>query len=442
MDKILYSLNKWFLFGIVALLSACSVAQEFEITREPPLLPTSTSPSLAQPDHVPASATTEILPEQTPAVAAVSTEAATVTAIAVKTPEPPPLPTVTTSATLLEGPLIAYVIQNGERYLLLLDIGTLTFREVKQGPSVINALHWLDNGCLLFTGRNVIDLHGNIVEKIDDPESEERFQVTVLSPDKQRGVRDMFLGSQTGVELDYLTLEIFDRAGSNIPVALAPNGGAYAYAWSPDGKWLAFTDFDENFVLQLYRATLDGQVVEQLTSHLEDPGVIDIIEWSPDGQQIAYAAQAILPSQYARGGSIGLISLLDLRSMVVKPDSFQYAKGLWWDENGERIAFVGQGFSSTPDAPPESQIHWVDSISGTILNSFYEHQVLPPRHFNLVTPVGNLDTIFFEAVDGYYLLDAVTNSYQKILNDIPGDGLILDFTASPFSFPGELNCQP
>lgn len=45
-------------------------------------------------------------------------------------------------------------------------------------------------------------------------------------------------------------------------------------------------------------------------------------------------------------------------------------------------------------------------------------------------------------MDGYYLLDAGTNNYQKIFDEIPTDGLIRDFVASPFTFPGEVNCQP
>jgi WD40 repeat protein len=343
-------------------------------------------------------------------------------------------------STLMEGPLIAYRVQNGHNYLLLLDIATLTFREVKEGEIAIGALNWMDSGCHLYTRGNLIDLQGNIIEKTNDPDrGEAHFQVVVLSPDKQKGARDMFLGSHTNVELDYLTLEILDRADPNLKIELAPNGGAYAYAWSPDGSWLAFTDFDANFIFQLYRASPDGQVVEQLTSHLEDPGVINIVEWSPDGQRIAYAAQAILPSQYGRGGWIGLISLPDLRATAVNPDNYQYTRRLWWDEDSDRIAFKGDIFASA--GPSETQIHWADPASGTILNSFYGRQAPSGRHFSLITPVGSLDSIFFAGIDGYYLLNATTNSYEKILDDIPTDGLIRDFAASPFNFPGEESCR-
>jgi len=437
MHKIRNALNMTFLTGAIVLLSACSDAQERAITGEPTVSSTLTANPFAESVYTLVPTSTEIPPEQITPVTAISVEAATATPTSKNTPTS--LSIVPTSSSLLEGPLIVFLIQNGERYLLFLDIATLTFRKVNQGPLVINALQWLDNGCHVFTGPNVIDLQGNILEKIDDPENEERFQVVVLSPDKQRGARDMFLGSHANVELDYLTLEILERTLLTTPVELAPNGGAYAYAWSPDGNWLAFSDFDENDILQVYRATVDGQVVEQLTTHLQDPGVIQIIEWSPNGQYIAYAAQAFLPTQYAHGGWIGLITLSDLQMVAINPDYFQYTRGLWWSEDNDLIAFVGEGFPEAPNALDGTQIHWADRNSGAILNSFYSEEV--PGHFlSTVMPVGNLDTIFFGAKDGYYLLDATTNTFEKILDDIPTDGLIRDFVTSPFDFPGEENC--
>lgn len=424
-------------------LPACGPTQVFEMTAEPALLPTPVNFPLVREIETPVLTATTIPPVPLPTVnTPMESATSTLTVSSDNGPESPPRPSSVTSTTELEGPLIAYRVQNDESYLLLLDIGTMTFREVARGQIEIGGLNWLDDGCHLFTRGNVIDLHGNIIEKTNDPENgQAHFQVVLLSPDRKVGAVELFQGFHDEIELEYLRLAILDRTKPDLQIELAPNGGAYAYAWSPDGSWLAFTDFDENFILQLYRATPDGRVIEQLTSHSEDPGVIGIITWSPDGQQIAYAAQAILPPQYERGGWIGLVSLPDLHHTAVKPDNYQYTKGLWWDENSNRIVFVGESFSSAPNESAESQLHWADPASGTILNSFYGQQ-LPSHHFNLVTPVGNVDTIFFGAMDGYYLLDAGTNNYQKIFDEIPIDGLIRDFVASPYTFPGEVNCQP
>jgi len=284
------------------------------------------------------------------------------------------------------------------------------------------------------------------VVKTNDPENgSEHFQVQLLSPNKEMGVREVYLGNHQNVELDYLSLEILDRTDPDLRITLAPNGGAYAFDWSPDGNWLAFSDYDDNFILQVYRATSDGQKIEQLTSHQEDPGVINLIKWSPNGQRIAYAASALLPDQFeaGRGGWVGLISLPDLHTMSVAPDKFVYTNGLWWDLDSKRIAFVGEGFpnisSIIESQGTQTQIYWADGETGMILNSFDEEQA-PMNSLNLVLPVGNLDTIFFAAKDGYYLLDTTTNIYEKILDNIPMDDLIRDFTTFPFDFPGEANC--
>jgi WD40 repeat protein len=431
-----FSVIKWILPLTVVFLSACAGFGDGETAVLPPT-PTIATSTQASP--------TSIAIEVTP------TQETTIAPVQMATNMPIPIPTIKsdstptsiedTSSALLKGPLIAFRVQNGHNYLLLFDVETLTFREVRQEHLDIPFdLNWQDKGCHLFARGNVIDLHGNIIEKTNDPENgEAHFQVQLLSPDNKMGVGELFLGQQEDVELEYLTLEMLDRTDPDLQITLAPNGGAYAYAWSPDGNWLAFTDFDENAILQVYRATPDGQSVEQLTFHSEDPGVIQIIEWSPDGQHIAYAAQAFLSNQYGRGGWIGLISLSNLQTLAVKPDYFQYSRGLWWSEDSDRISFVGEAFSDAPYAIQGTQIHWADRDSGIILNSFYSGEA-PGHSFGTILPVGNLDTVFFGARDGYYLLDATTNTYEKILDDIPTNGLIRDFVTSPFYFPGEENC--
>ncbi len=347
-------------------------------------------------------------------------------------------PRIVTASTLLKGPLIAYRVQNGHNSLLLLDVGTWSLREVEQEDLSIGALHWLDKGCNLFTRGNVIDLNGIIVERTNDPtRGEALFQVQILSPDRRLGVVEVFSGSHKEVELDYITLEILNRDNLDSEVLLAPNGGAYSYAWSPTGNWLAFSDFDQEGILQVYRATPDGQIVEQLTSHSKDPGVLQLITWSPDGQNIAYAAQALLPGQ--ADGWVGFISLPDLRVVAVEPSGFKYAKGLWWSKDSERVVIVGEGVRDTINGGLAAQVHWAERDSGTILNSFYEEEA-PGRSFGIAVPVGSIDTVFFEAKDGYYLLDTTTNTYVKVLDSIPTDGLVREYATSPFDFPGEANC--
>lgn len=430
------------------LLSACTVAEGENqvktslppaLTSTPVVQASSTSLPIVVESSVEAAQSVRVTPTQTASLIQSTIGTPTILPTIVLTPTL--ISTVKATPAFLQGPLIAFRVQNGEGYLLLLDIGTLTLREIRQDFLVYPfPLEWLDNGCHLYARGRVIDLQGNVIEYIPDFEDIN----LLLSPDKSWGVNEVYLGIFEGDSFEYRSLVVTNRVNPEWQIPLAPNGGAYAYAWSPTGEWLAYSDYDENQILQVYRATPDGQTVQQLTFHREEPGVINLIVWSPDGQRIAYAASTLLPHQFDQEteGWIGLISLSDLQTVQVTPhNQYAYTKGLWWSHNSSRIAFVGESLPTVlPDNPVYgTRIHWAEGSTGAIFNSFYWAQA-PFGHFSLPIPVGDINTIFFEATDGYYLLDATTNNYKKILDNIETDGLIRDFATTPFNFSGEASC--
>ncbi len=76
------------------------------------------------------------------------------------------------------------------------------------------------------------------------------------------------------------------RGGILLALCLAPVSGAFAQAWSPDGKHIAFWFFADNEEVYVVRA--DGSHRLQLTHHPEmDFGA----EWSPDGRWLAFASK-------------------------------------------------------------------------------------------------------------------------------------------------------
>jgi len=77
---------------------------------------------------------------------------------------------------------------------------------------------------------------------------------------------------------------------------------AFMPEWSPDGKWVAFSNFKE-----IYRVSIDGGVPEQLTSE----GKVEVLPtWSPDGTSIEF-------SDYPYPGQLTGIKVLDLASKKV-----------------------------------------------------------------------------------------------------------------------------
>jgi len=80
----------------------------------------------------------------------------------------------------------------------------------------------------------------------------------------------------------------------------------YAPAWSKDGKWLAFTTWDEKYGGQLFKVAKDGKAPQQLTTMAGE--YINPV-WSPDGQTIVVARGS---GESLRGRSWGANPWYDL----------------------------------------------------------------------------------------------------------------------------------
>src|ERR1700674_961491 len=125
----------------------------------------------------------------------------------------------------------------------------------------------------------------------------------------------------------------------------------YNPAWSPDGKWIAFTS-ERDGSADLYRMRIDGSGLERLT---DDPAFDDQAAFSPDGSHIVFVT--------TRAGGTADLWILDVQTHRAKPltsgpgGDFRPA----WSPDGKWIAFSSDRESSLPMAKGRwEHLHLVD----------------------------------------------------------------------------------
>ena len=65
----------------------------------------------------------------------------------------------------------------------------------------------------------------------------------------------------------------------------------------------------------------------------------------------------------------------------------------------------------------------------------------PNGFIRQVFPVGNVDRILVSSIDGFYLFDARSDSFEKYSGFLEINGQIFDSAVAPFNFSGEIDCE-
>jgi hypothetical protein len=443
-----------FLLLLLWLLSACNQPEQVGV------VPTSSPHATAASSFTAVPTATENAPNPTTTPLPTTTIPPTLSSTSstpTHTPNPLPTPTITPVVTSLEGPLLAFYFQptdqtEGEFSLLLFDVGTKTFRHIRN--DLVNhpfEPQWFGNGCHLFIRGRLLDLHGNTVWEmpglVERGWQEAGFGGTRLSPNQEWLAYHVGSGLPGSNSAEFEDVETINLNTLDPPIRLSQHGVAYAPpAWSADSQWLTFSDLDENGVLQIYRATPDGRTIQPLTNHSELVGRVETLAWSPDGRYLAYLVNPVVEGVLAPGQEswVGLISLDNQQSQPIRIEDFRYGWELRWSSDNTRFAVVGEGDSSQEPPYFETQIHWIDATTGTLAHSFYASEGPADsfgRTFSLGLPAGNIDTFLLSGRDGFYLLHAPDNSLE-FLGNFEIDGLYFGIVSSPFDFPGEDQCQP
>jgi hypothetical protein len=334
-------------------------------------------------------------------------------------PSPKPIPELGP----LVGPLALLIVekpQTLEMHAVIYDFGANTVRDLPLPESRSSAARWLGDGCELYVGGTIYDVQGAAVWEAPQAvrQAQGGLYVERLSPGKRWLAAPVFSGAQTYDSTEFVDVEAVSLTPPYATYRLSQRGGAEAgaFVWSPDEQWVYFSDYDANGILQIMRATPDGQIQEQLTQHEWVLGQVNSLAISPDGQRLAYGVRQALPAGYpyeyaeADEGWIGIIDVDGdsvTRIRLPKFDGVFDGRGLWWNAAGNELLIVGHNLPiPNPDPVAGTQIHWVRINEGGIpYRSAYDAEA-PEGPMGWVMPVSaDLNTLFLNTRKGSYLLE-------------------------------------
>lgn len=219
-------------------------------------------------------------------------------------------------------------------------------------------------------------------------------------------------------------------AGTTEIVPITERGGGWQGEWSSDGTMLAYSDYDENGIQQLFVIDSSGNNRRQVTSFQDS--VIDIrrIRWSEDNQQILFE---FFPSG-SRNVLVLVISLGN-ENEIIYIDDFSEIREFWWYSD---TLIILQATKS--DGSNARGIFLVDATNNRIVNELLESQ-LSGQPFILVRPFGSLTYPGFFLYDTLYVFDfeqGRIHKYEKITRDVDfGDWFALPNPDDDLEFCGQ-----
>jgi len=361
----------------------------------------------------------------------------------------------------LIGPLALLVIETAqqlENHVSIFDLGTGSLHPLGIQGERLTALQWFGDGCELYLNGDVYDLRGDIVWQVPSSVKAKigNLNTARLSPEKGWLTYPVFSGSQTLDGSEFVDVEVISTASPFPSYRLTQHGGAEyeSIVWSRDEKWVCYSDYDGNGVLQIFRATPDGQSREQLTNHEGGLGRVNSMALSPDGTQLAYGIVNLLatPSPYSYvetdEGWVGIIDLDTLSVTEVRLSKFGSAfseGGLWWNQGSDELLVFGTSLPVSPTDPLRGkQLHWIRiDEDGVPFRSIYEAAILG-NSIAWMMPLSDLESLFLRTQEGLFLFqEGAFSPYDapELLNSAEANGRIIDFIPGWIEFPGKISCR-
>ncbi|WP_420632227.1 hypothetical protein [Candidatus Leptofilum sp.] len=354
------------------------------------------------------------------------------------------LPDITT----LDGPILAMIqMQNELNQIHLLDIASqrLFASQLEVNPLRIN---WLPESCVLAaTIRNRDDATVNIVniENIDAVLFSDQDAVVEIAQD---GFEAGWRLSPNGNLVAYLVLsgeqyyaysefqnievDVVDPSHSALtPISIPSNDGVLSFSWSPDGNYIAYSDFDERNVRQLYIYEIETDHLSQLTSFKDAGEMIGEPIGNFIGQPIWSATSELIIFETGITQEDGTV---DYSLWAARLDDFQTSQLI--TESNTHISVMGISLDDSmtavylSDGNSTSNLLWIDVPFGNVVQKLETGEV-SGTDIKLVAALIGVNSWLGEDTDGQlYLYDHVTQTVDLVPGIIlPSKGLIFELNS-------------
>jgi WD40 repeat protein len=375
-----------YLCALTLLLAACNIAPASTPTPPETIPPTNTSTPL------PPTATVTHLATASPTN---PSPTATKTTTPSATPDTPIYSMIWNESVSIQ---VAFLFANTGDIVLVsrngLPVRTLHFNDF----TPLNVSFSTDN-CQLLLTPNIdkkivllsVDFNGNILQEyFTGGYTSEGGWMTfpALSPSGKWVSYTVWSGEKYYLGAEFQDVFVVSLDVDDTPFRLTERGGAWRgeAAWSPDGKFLAYSDKDINGILQLYISNPDGKDKQQLTHFTNEELAPGPIKWSPNGERLVTGIYD--ESDNERITSEFWIVSLDgenpVRANLEQGDIIREG-AYWWDVKGEALMV----YTEKVDRKSRG-VYWIDAINGEVLREKYEVDLAPGGNIAYPFPNGNI----------------------------------------------------
>lgn len=199
------------------------------------------------------------------------------------------------------GTIIITDREEDSAFLLYNSDGTMN-KTYKPNPKIYHPMmaEKITEGCdliaLVYTdmGHKLIqiDSEGNIQKEIfqlefEDVNGNHRYLPTI-SPSEDYVTYVVFSGELYYDTAQYQDIEVVSLDQPDKPIRITSHGGAWNHggAWSPDGALIAYSDYDDQGILQVYITAINTWNQVQITEFTNSEIKPGPISWSPRGDRL------------------------------------------------------------------------------------------------------------------------------------------------------------